>query len=478
MPYSEAFTADHILPKQRSSSSLNQIAPVPYQPPLSLSPSPGASLASNAAILPSPNGADDDRYTQPAIGPIRSQKSASGAGERRKRTRVTPEQLVHLEKLFADERSPPSVRRREISVFLGMEERQTQVWFQNRRAKEKILRLKAKDEERSRSMSAPDLPVGFFAGSDLEANSRTVPSEDIPFTSIPCDVLRIGNWQRHNAKPDQRDLVVFSCDAKELLTVQVSNAGLTYRMEIPYDTVVRADFTPETTAKGTASFTLARPPRFLQARKGAWESGSDWTEEGAATVHLQHILSGSAPELSNLVQVIQRAGQRPKMDSYLSPFAEKPSLDGEPYEYAKSAGGPHRYAGQYSRAAHRPSHAARAVSSIAFPPAYSEPDLQPHASASHFGSLYPSVDYPDIGSKGMSGAYSGSLAAHAQHALLNQTVGPAGQPYFAPAMGYQHDTPYASSYARRDFQSDSRTLPLPMTTEGEFYGQQQHSTSR
>lgn len=52
--------------------------------------------------------------------------------EKRKRSRVTPEQLAHLERLFALDRSPTAAKRKEISEMLGMQERQTQIWFQNR----------------------------------------------------------------------------------------------------------------------------------------------------------------------------------------------------------------------------------------------------------------------------------------------------------------------------------------------------------
>ena len=76
----------------------------------------------------------------PASGPQRSRSashSGNGAGssepkEKRKRSRVTPEQLAHLERLFAADRSPTAARRKEISDMLGMQERQTQIWFQNR----------------------------------------------------------------------------------------------------------------------------------------------------------------------------------------------------------------------------------------------------------------------------------------------------------------------------------------------------------
>lgn len=66
------------------------------------------------------------------IGPQRSAPSLKADKEKRKRSRVTPEQLVHLERYFAMDRSPTAARRKDISDHLGMHERQTQIWFQNR----------------------------------------------------------------------------------------------------------------------------------------------------------------------------------------------------------------------------------------------------------------------------------------------------------------------------------------------------------
>jgi hypothetical protein len=52
--------------------------------------------------------------------------------EKRKRSRVTPEQLPILEQEFAKNRTPTGAQRKAISERLGMRERQTQIWFQNR----------------------------------------------------------------------------------------------------------------------------------------------------------------------------------------------------------------------------------------------------------------------------------------------------------------------------------------------------------
>lgn len=95
--------------------------------------SPGP-RAIHISIRPSSRGSVSDEEREPASGPHRSRSVSSGKSdkEKRKRSRVTPEQLVYLERFFSLDRSPTAARRREISDLLGMQERQTQIWFQNR----------------------------------------------------------------------------------------------------------------------------------------------------------------------------------------------------------------------------------------------------------------------------------------------------------------------------------------------------------
>jgi hypothetical protein len=76
--------------------------------------------------------AADSQAAHPVIVPPTVSMPSMEQKPKRKRSRVTPAQLVHLEKFFACERSPSAERRKEISELLGMQERQTQIWFQNR----------------------------------------------------------------------------------------------------------------------------------------------------------------------------------------------------------------------------------------------------------------------------------------------------------------------------------------------------------
>jgi len=55
----------------------------------------------------------------------------------KKRQRTTPEQLEVLEKVYEKEKLPGSDLRKELALKLKMTPRRVQVWFQNKRAKEK-----------------------------------------------------------------------------------------------------------------------------------------------------------------------------------------------------------------------------------------------------------------------------------------------------------------------------------------------------
>ncbi len=61
---------------------------------------------------------------------------------KKKRSRVTKEQLTHLERLFEADCSPTTARRREIAAQTGIPERQIQIWFQNRYTQPHFLLLK------------------------------------------------------------------------------------------------------------------------------------------------------------------------------------------------------------------------------------------------------------------------------------------------------------------------------------------------
>lgn len=121
--------------KQEDSEFLHTDSPMssPQSESITKSPETVPESGSNRALSPS---VEAEATPSPDVSQRRvTVNGGRGAGserEKRKRSRVTPDQLVHLERFFSMDRSPTATRRREISELLGMQERQTQIWFQNR----------------------------------------------------------------------------------------------------------------------------------------------------------------------------------------------------------------------------------------------------------------------------------------------------------------------------------------------------------
>ncbi|KAJ6513439.1 hypothetical protein C8R45DRAFT_813456 [Mycena sanguinolenta] len=299
--------------------------------------------AKSCASTPSPSSAST---TLSILSPLNTRPSSAGSQtteeedekghksdksdpDKPKRSRVTPEQLVHLERFFAAERSPTASRRREIGELLGMHERQTQIWFQNRRAKAKLQSTKIKKVKGL--CQGPDPLVLPRLSTCFENELNNLIHEDEPVTFIPCSDLSIGSWRRIATDTSQRDLVAYTCDAKRCLTWFIHNGGFGFKMEIPFDTIIDTEFTHSSPGStGLASFVLSRPPIFYlenASEDGSlphWKRCTDWTEGHQASHVLRHDLIGSAVPLVHLLQSLQATAEVPSPYSPYYP-SESPS---------------------------------------------------------------------------------------------------------------------------------------------------------
>ncbi|KAI0310791.1 homeobox domain-containing protein, partial [Amylostereum chailletii] len=233
----------------------------------------------------------------------------------RKRSRVTPDQLVHLERFFAMDRSPTAARRKEISELLGMQERQTQIWFQNRRAKAKLLDGKSKTRgDGTPPHTPPELQPAY------EADLQSLLHESEPITIIPCYDLTIGTWRRIATQiVGKHDLVTYLCETRRCLVWFIHSAGYGFKMEIPFETVLETEFTNAAPGQGRASFRLSQPPQFFLEDVASamsadpahrppgrtWRRCADWTEHAQATNVLQHDLVGAAAQLAHVLRAFQ-----------------------------------------------------------------------------------------------------------------------------------------------------------------------------
>ncbi|KAH9958550.1 hypothetical protein BC827DRAFT_553262 [Russula dissimulans] len=237
-----------------------------------------------------------------AVGP----RSAGTEKEKRKRSRVTPDQLVHLERFFSMDRSPTAARRREISELLGMQERQTQIWFQNRRAKAKLLNGKGKRTDSTPPTTPPDLLPGY------DADLHSLIHENEPVTIIPCTDLTIGTWRRMASQVSKHDLIAYVCESRSCLIWFIHSSGYGFKMEIPFHIIVETEFVNAAPASGLASFFLSQPPLFYLedimtnpaggAPVRSWKRCADWTEGMQATKILRHDLVGSAVQLAYVLR--------------------------------------------------------------------------------------------------------------------------------------------------------------------------------
>ncbi|KAF8339724.1 uncharacterized protein EI90DRAFT_3117509 [Cantharellus anzutake] len=255
-----------------------------------------------------------------AIGPERG---------KRKRGRVNPTQLAHLERAYAQDRSLDASRRKEISEALGMDERQTQIWFQNRRAKAKLLEQRARFQNSSApgaslvdSSSALGGPCAGFSGyppapyfpkpGELNAFLQ----EEDPITIIPCLDLAIGTWRRIHSTPV--DLVAYTCDTRRVLTWYIHSSGIGFKMRIPYDSISCIEYYPDFNpgmGQDKAVIILNKPPTYFRevnshatgTPQKLWRPAHDWTEGMQASVSTRHQLIGIAGQLAHSLRSLPGA---------------------------------------------------------------------------------------------------------------------------------------------------------------------------
>ncbi|KAG6909986.1 hypothetical protein DXG01_013986 [Tephrocybe rancida] len=302
---------DDLYPSTSAPAPANEIVSLrPYSPPQdpTQSSSPPSSRASGSEPL------EEEKESEPAPKRERSASVESNKSEekveKRKRSRVTPDQLQHLERFFLLDRSPTAARRREISDLLGMQERQTQIWFQNRRAKAKLLDGRQQHRRVTIEVPPPESPPRLSTGN--QADLHNLIHEDGAVTIIPCTDLTIGSWRRIATTVAKHDLVAYVSDTKRCLTWFIHSVGFGFKMEIPYETIVETKFSNAAPGSGLASFLLSEPPLFYlenvvpSSADGApdrhWKRCSDWTEGQQASRVLRHDLIGSAPQLSHLLR--------------------------------------------------------------------------------------------------------------------------------------------------------------------------------
>ncbi|KAI8593145.1 hypothetical protein BDZ88DRAFT_378656, partial [Geranomyces variabilis] len=280
----------------------------------------------------------------------------------KKRARATPEQLAILEETFLTHTSPNAKLRETLSSQVNMTERSIQIWFQNRRAKVKLMQKRAAQAQaqenakrrqqqhqqnyyaqayggagafqhpqqfgspfaafvqprpaamgRSSSVdfSAMGMGMGGMGGFGLNPSGPSLDTgldlaiamhaAAAPQTVLTSDALSIGTWRRVRASPD--DLIITLDAETRSLRYEIADGASRFKIETPLGTLLAVTVEPVDAFRVQLAFDVSSPPMFFMANAGSsnpttWTQCRDFTESMQGSCVLRHVVRGSAASLS------------------------------------------------------------------------------------------------------------------------------------------------------------------------------------
>lgn len=286
---------------------------------------------------------DDSRMSSTSVSPspphqqLQPQHHQTGASRRpprkstltqqqknQKRQRATQDQLVTLEAEFNKNPTPTAIVRERIAQTINMTERSVQIWFQNRRAKIKLMAKKSLEtgedcdaipesmrQYLAMTESGKGLPHGLMGDRSMGYGNMFMAPEPassgkIVIQHFQCRSLSIGSWRRHGQ--NAMDLVIFYSPEKACMTYYINNDSAGYKIEYPFSSIKSIELETldsPTSANGVNKqgqlvVTLNRPPNFYMdsSGQGGFYQCMDFTEKQQASEILVHYLGGHAKTLS------------------------------------------------------------------------------------------------------------------------------------------------------------------------------------
>ncbi|KAI5289167.1 hypothetical protein KEM52_000887 [Ascosphaera acerosa] len=286
-------------------------------------PAPTSNAPASATIKTSA-GPQANAPPPPKSGRRPSRKSTLTQQQKNhRRQRATQDQLVTLEMEFNKNPTPTAAVRERIAEEINMTERSVQIWFQNRRAKIKMIAKKGiesgEDCDAIPESMRQYLALGFDYTTPCARNllakaagfGTRMPSETssgktmiIHFT---CQTLRIGKWRRIGQ--NFMDLVVFCSPDKASMTYYIHNDSAGYKIEYPFSAIRNILLTSPDAKHNVGgssgmqeglAIELNRPPQFFMdtSNSGGFHQCEDFTEDHEGTNTLVHHLGGPAKTLS------------------------------------------------------------------------------------------------------------------------------------------------------------------------------------
>lgn len=266
----------------------------------------------------------------------------------KKRQRATTHQLNILKSEFEINQTPNAKVREEIGRRIDMTERSVQIWFQNKRAKNKMLAKKQCTSFPQNIQFTMDTPY-FITGSNILSHFSNGMSENISSgtfatpdflgnapnfggnqlsqmhqnymcssaslphsfdvnlqnVSLSCASLSIGSWRRVFSQSNQmsNDLQIVYSPLDNTFTYTIFSQLTGFRIQYSLQNVEKIELVPcgNNQNIGTFCITLSHPPKFfIQTPKlPTWIPCDDFSEMKQASSVLLHKLIGPFSELQS-----------------------------------------------------------------------------------------------------------------------------------------------------------------------------------
>ncbi|KAM5455872.1 hypothetical protein McanCB49686_003630 [Microsporum canis] len=312
-----------------------------------------------AAPMASANAtASDSPSTRPASRRPPRKSTLTQQQKNHKRQRATQDQLVTLEMEFKKNPTPTAAVREQIAENINMTERSVQIWFQNRRAKIKMIAKRgietgedcdAVPESMRRYLALQLDPASSNARNMLgraggypsnEPMMHSATSSKVVIQHFACRSLRIGTWRR--VGQNTMDLVIFYSPDQACMTYYINNDSAGYKIEYPFSSIKNIILEPGDPVppldgalprSGGLVIELNRPPNFYMdsSNSGGFYQCGDFTEEQQATKSLIHHLGGHPKVLSVQLAKLVSLETFQNRHSPAYPFTPNtPFIDGSP----------------------------------------------------------------------------------------------------------------------------------------------------
>ncbi|KAF5877144.1 putative homeobox domain-containing protein [Botrytis fragariae] len=239
-----------------------------------------------------------------------------------KRQRATQDQLVTLEMEFNKNPTPTATVRERIAEDITMTERSVQIWFQNRRAKIKLMAKKS--IETGETCEIPETMRQYLAIQEMESGKSLGgnflgrgglmpygsgnmlmggdhgPQGKVVIHHLSCRSLSIGSWRRIGQ--NAMDLIIFYSPDKSTMTYYINNDQAGYKIEYPFSSIknIYLENGDNESRPGGLVVELIRAPNFFMdsSGSGGFYQCGDFTEDQQASQVMVHHLGGHPKVLS------------------------------------------------------------------------------------------------------------------------------------------------------------------------------------